>query len=177
MAALSFKDDKRISAQEREILREFCGEAGAEIVALARRLGIKVSIEELWPYESGFLEYAPTCGSASNYRIVANRSHSLPRQRFTVAHEIAHYLLHRNDDRFDVSSETRHRTDDFFEYLKDEDPKMEREANALAAALLMPPNLFRPAFNECSGNTAQLAHKFQVSEQAVENRARDLKLS
>jgi Zn-dependent peptidase ImmA (M78 family) len=176
MAALNFRLDDRITEQQRQFLRDFCLQEGGEIISLANQLGIKVFAEELWPYESGFLEYAPTCGSASNYRIVVNSRHPVERQRFTVAHEMGHFLLHHEDDDFTTRSEVSHRSDDFFEYLDADDPVQEREANGLAAALLMPPNLFRPAFFELLGDARALATRFGVSEVAVKGRIRELRL-
>lgn len=177
MAALNFKDDKRIGRKERELLREFCSELGADVIRLANDLGVKIFAEDLWPYESGYLEYAPTSGSPSNYRVVVNSRHPPERQRFTVAHELAHFLLHRGDGGFEVRSETKHRSDDYFEYmLEPGSARQEREANALAAALLMPPNLFVPAFARLQGDVRRLARLFFVSEEAVTRRIKELRL-
>lgn len=178
MASLSFKDDRRISDSNRALLKEFCGELGGNIVKLANDLGVKVYAEEMWPYQSGYVEYAPTCGSASNYRIVVNSRHSPERQRFTVAHELAHYLLHRDDKDYCFQSETRHRSDDYFEYeIQPEDKSKEREANGFAAAILMPPNLFVPSFERLGHDIRETAKLFFVSEDAVRRRARELGLS
>ncbi len=174
MAALTFKSDPRLGEEQREKLRTFCGETGGEIVELANDLGVKVYEEDLWPYESGYLEYKPTCGSPSNYRIVVNRRHAPERKRFTVAHELAHFLLHLEDDGFDIKSETRHRTDDFFEYLDVHDQRQESEANSFAAAVLMPPNLFIPAYTNMDGSIPFLAKSFFVSSDAVQRRIKEL---
>ncbi|ASP21997.1 hypothetical protein ANTHELSMS3_03364 [Antarctobacter heliothermus] len=175
MAALNFKTDTRIENGERELLRDFCSELGGNIVELARAMGVKVFSEELWPYESGYLEYAPTCGSLSNYRIVINSRHKPERQRFTVAHELAHFLLHRDKSDFVVRCETRHRSDDYFEYMLDPgEPLKEREANAMAAAILLPPNLFVPAFQRLNGDLCRVAALFEVSVPAVQKRAKEL---
>lgn len=176
MAQLSFKSDGRIKSNDKKVLREFCNELGGDIVTLANKLEVKVFVEELWPYDSGYLEYAPTCGSASNFRIVVNSKQSPERQRFTVAHELAHYLLHKDDPEFVFRTETSHRSDDPFEYLESEDVRMEREANAFAAALLMPPNLFVPACQQLNGDSKTIAKLFFVSEQAVKIRIMALNL-
>ena len=59
------------------------------------------------------------------------------RRRFTLAHEIGHFVLHRNKQTFqDTSSELRDYTTSM----------MEIEANIFAAMLLMPPSLLRTNF-------------------------------
>lgn len=177
MAALDFRSDKRIGANERRQLRAFCGELGGEIVKLANDLGVKVFAEALWPYQSGYLEYAPTCGSMSNYRIVINASQPVERQRFTIAHELAHFLLHRDSDDFEIRTETKHRSSDIFIYeLEPEDKKMEREANVFAAALLLPKNLFAPAHRRLDGDREQLKKLFLVSSEVIDRRCKELRL-
>lgn len=176
MAELDLRVDQRISSDTRSKLRDFCSDLGSDIVSLANDLGIKVFAGELWPYESGYLEYAPTCGSASNYRIVINKSHGIERQRFTVAHELAHFVLHKDDTGFDVRSETQHRSSDIFEYQEPGDRLKEAEANKFAASLLMPNNLFVPAFERLDQDLEQIAKLFSVSLAAAERRCRELGL-
>jgi len=176
MVALNFRNDKRLTSSARSKLRNFCSSLDEDLVELANSLGVKVFEEDLWPYESGYLEYAPTCGSASNYRIVVNKRHSPERRRFSVAHELAHFLLHNDNSTDAIRSERFHRSDDHFEYLAKGDQRNELEANAFAASLLMPANLFKPAFHRLNGDIRGLAKLFFVSETAVKNRCRDLSL-
>ncbi|MGB8622552.1 MAG: ImmA/IrrE family metallo-endopeptidase, partial [Paracoccaceae bacterium] len=75
-----------------------------------------------------------------------------------------------------VRTETKHRSADFFDYIEPDDPKKEAEANAFAAALLMPPNLFKPAFARFSGDIKKLSTLFDVSEATVCRRVRELAL-
>lgn len=177
MAPVNFKTDNRISSEQRALLREFCSSLGNELIDLATTLGVKVFAEELWPYESGYLEYAPSKGSTSGYRIVVNSTHPPERQRFTVAHELGHFLLHRNDSDFNFRAETAHRSDDYFEYIEPHKPAQEIEANYFAATILMPENLFVPSYNRLSGNINQLSRLFFVSRSAVHNRCKELCLT
>jgi len=173
----SFHADPRIDDRTRLLLRGFCETLGEDILRLARDLGLKVFEEDLLPYESGFLEYAPTCGSASNFRIVVNRHQSIERRRFSVAHEIAHFVLHRDKSDFAFRSETRHRTNkdlDPFVYLDQCDKHLEAEANKFASALLMPPNLFRPANIRLEGDVDRLAKLFGVSREVARRRLSEL---
>lgn len=66
--------------------------------------------------------------------IYVNSSHSDERQRFTIAHELGHYVLHKNNDSF-VDGK---RTQLLLRSSNGEKSKMEVEANSFAASLLMP---------------------------------------
>ncbi len=101
--------------------------------------------------------------------IGVNRFHSETRQRFTVAHELGHMLLHADQPLIvdnDGLSLIGRRTEG-------EDSTREREANAFAAALLMPEEWVRQAVAgqeipvEGDEKVAALARKFGVSQQAM----------
>jgi Zn-dependent peptidase ImmA (M78 family) len=101
--------------------------------------------------------------------IGVNRFHSETRQRFTVAHEIGHMLLHADQplivDHDGLSLIGRRN--------EGESGTREREANAFAAALLMPEDWVRQAVAgqeipvEGDEKVAALAKKFGVSQQAM----------
>lgn len=101
-----------------------------DVIELARRAGAKV---EFTPFEddvSGILLNRP-----GNIVIGVNKKHATTRQRFTVAHEIGHLLLHHETptvhiDNIAVSFRATGRTEvgDYREI----------EANAFAAELLIP---------------------------------------
>ena len=82
------------------------------------------------------------------------------RKRFTVAHEIAHYILHRDL----VGSEL---VDDSL-FRSGLTTREEAQANGLAADILMPRHLLEkiapPPFDK---SPEFLAERFQVSEQAM----------
>ena len=174
MAVINFRNDARISPKDRKLLRDFCSTLDSEIVQLANDLGVKVFAEDLLPYESGYVEHDQTCGSKSGFKIVVNANHKAERQRFTVAHELAHFLLHKDA----VLQQKVKRTDgllnDPFSYIFPRDRKMEREANLFASSLLLPPNNFKPAFERLNGDIGSLARLFCVSEQVVERRINEL---
>lgn len=69
-------------------------------------------------------------GSLENSKIIVNSVHHIHRQRFTIAHEIGHYLLQHEG--------TLLRTIDFDMYTDNQDYSNELEANDFAAKLLMP---------------------------------------
>lgn len=128
-------------------------------------LGIDVRSEALDPEIAGVLIKKD---GASHIRF--NSADSLTRQRFTVAHEIGHYLLHSQPNSLfiDKTEKVMYRNNQSStgEILK------EREANAFAAALLMPSQLIHELTNlltavEHENYVDVLAKKFNVSEFAM----------
>lgn len=114
--------------------------------------------------------------------IGVNSFHSLSRQRFTVAHELGHYLLHsQSDDRMYI--------DRNFEVMfrdnrsSDGSNTEEREANLFAAELLMPEHFLREDLAAISRLDLvddhfikQLARKYKVSFQAMLFRLTNLRM-
>lgn len=190
MAVMSFKYDNRIAEDHRDLLRSHCTSIDNDLADLARDLGLKVFEEDLMPYQDGFLTYDPSCGSATGFKIVVNSKHNLSRKRFSVAHEIGHFVLHRNDveylkDKVAAFANTsfqpklnrvQERDTLGFDYESLEDRAKEKEANAFASALLMPTNFFKPSFIRLNGDIETLAQLFLVSPEAVRRRIRELKL-
>ena len=181
MNAYSFKADPRISDWARQKLKEFCSSLEGDVILLANDLGLKVFDEDLLPYERGFLEKAPSCGSASGWVIRLNQADGLATKNFTAAHELGHFLLHGSrlvaldhiDGRMNRNGVG---SSDPFSYLEDRDQALEVEANLFAATLLMPPNLFKPAFDRLGGDICALARLFLVAEATIVRRIRELRL-
>ena len=98
-----------------------------------------------------------------------NSCHSPQRQRFTIAHEIGHLLLHADenlhvDKNFPIGLRSKRPSN-----LVDE---KEIEANQFAAALLMPADLIAEDVRPLIGMDVlvaihKLATKYGVSEQAM----------
>jgi Zn-dependent peptidase ImmA (M78 family) len=182
MAEYSFRSDPRIGDWERDKLREFCSSLESDTIALVQSFGLKVFEEDLLPYERGYLENAPSYRTSSGWIIKVNRSDRVETKNFTVAHELGHFVLHKahlaSRDVFDgrMKRDTQNGLDPFT-YLDEKDRLLEREANKFAALLLMPPNLFKPAFARLGGDIRLLSKLFFVSEKAIELRVRELGLS
>jgi len=94
--------------------------------------------------------------------IGVNRSFSIVRKRFSVAHELGHYLLGHGN--FGDSKSTFE--DGSYNYT-DPQNRQESEANEFAAELLMPEPFLKKDFSEGPPSVPQLAMKYQVSEQAL----------
>lgn len=98
-------------------------------------------------------------------------SHSQVRKRFTLAHELGHYILHSNDSKMFVDTAIFKRQSDGGYTTREE--RMEKEANNFAANILMPEiivsrevkSFYRDLNDE--ENVAELAKKFGVSLPAM----------
>jgi Zn-dependent peptidase ImmA (M78 family) len=109
--------------------------------------------------------------------IGVNSSHTIQRQRFTVAHEIGHLLLH--------ADENLHVDKNFPIGLRSgisgkSVDQNEIEANQFAAALVMPEELLATDIEPFVGKDVmlairRLAKKYRVSEQAMSIRLSSLR--
>jgi Zn-dependent peptidase ImmA (M78 family) len=128
--------------------------------------------------------------------ILVRADDSLPRRRFTAAHELGHYLLHFLPHLRTARDPEAHLIQvDGDEMVREEEketeenalslPEMERQANCFAAELLMPETVCRDARESYAvrfGTTARflehhLASDLLVSREAVRWRLRSLQLT
>jgi len=136
-----------------------------DVYAMARALGIKVAEESLPDSVSGKIE--KDWPYKDRYVITVNSFHPWVRRRFTVAHELAHFVLHRDligDGIIDNAMYRDGRIGD----------QRERQANRYAASLLMPPSLVKQAWARGERTADQLARAFEVSPAVAEIRYREL---
>lgn len=135
---------------------------------VVERLGLSLNEKPLENEYSGFL-------AVKEKTIVINLHHPPVRRRFTIAHEIGHYQLHRRSEDIPVFIDRAvyHRK----ESVAGIDHLMEMQANAYAAGLLMPEALLdeyledHPALDlEKPADIKTLAEEFEVSRPAMEFR-------
>lgn len=131
-----------------------------DVVGLATSIGIKVEYLPLASDVSGFLRK-----KNGDWIIGVNSFHHPNRQRFTLAHELGHYFLHR--DMGDFEDRALFRREMQFD-------RREVEANDFAAKLLMPENEFRTFVVLKNANLDLLARHFGVSNAAAQFRANAL---
>ncbi len=153
---------RKITEEERAIIQPFLDEVPVRIATIARELGLEVKSATLKPRISGQIQ--PSADSPSGYRIRVNRHEAKTRQRFTIAHEIAHYLLHRDFIGDGIEDTILYRS-------TLSDPR-EAEANRMAAQLLMPEVTILNALRRHGGRVtlkvaAIMAEEFDVSEAAM----------
>lgn len=127
---------------------------------IAHSLGFESLAFNGQPDLAGAIEY-------SKKRIFVNSNDPATRQRFTLAHELGHAVLHAGQDVMDYRKN--------FEGFQSD--RKEMEANAFAADLLMPDSLFRTAWMTRERNFARMATLFGVSAHAAEIKAKNLGLS
>lgn len=156
---------KESKAGTLKTLKRFTSSAPVDVVGMASALGVDVARDFLGPEVSGKIQR----NAKGKYTIVVNASDSLARQRFTVAHELAHYLYHRDLIGDGVSDSPAYRAPDKNIYKNT--PLKERhewQANQFAANVLMPNDLLRAVERENPGITIpQLAQRFGVSVPAM----------
>ena len=150
---------------------------------IASKLNIKILDKDFSEDVSGALVYNNAIPS-----IVCNDNHSSNRQRFTIAHELGHYILKHGREGIFIDKKVNF-------LLRNEDSstgekRQEVEANAFAAALLMPEAMVAKELQKMIDINGidlndepddltfikNLALKFQVSSKAMTFRIANLKL-
>lgn len=144
-------------------------EPGMDLSTVVESLGGSIEYKDFWDLQdssSGSIEIdAPT-----KFRIYLGMHTSKDRDRFTIGHELGHYVLHYLYPRAKGVTVQPTRADRYG------DGRTEYEANWFAAAFLMPHKDFETYFNEVSGNIGAIAEKFKVSLSAATVRAKALHL-
>lgn len=158
IAAVSARFERRAT----KVLRDHAiATPPVDVEGLAKALGISVNYEKLANDVSGVLLLENDIA-----KVAINDAHHRNRQRFTLAHEIGHVLLHAKGDRVFVDRR-------FFrnEWSSTGELREEIEANAFAASLLMPLTFIKQYLETGGGITDidvfRLATRFEVSEQAM----------
>ncbi|MBB3701251.1 ImmA/IrrE family metallo-endopeptidase [Flammeovirga yaeyamensis] len=159
---------KKIEEKADELLKQFNIErAHVNVEKIIKDLGIHIEYGEIGDTVSGFL-----LSKDGKDTIAVNHSQSEERQRFTLAHELGHFLFHRKgqyDDIFISNIHFRNEKSSTGEHRK------EREANSFAAAILMPEQFIENEIEKIELNNIQsveaivksLAKTFKVSEVAM----------
>lgn len=154
-----------IESGQREILDRYSEQIPVPVGRLAKEFGLPVSLASLSPSISGLIE--PSEEAPSGFKIRINRYEIDERQRFTVAHEIAHFLLHREQIRSGIVDNVMYRSS--------LSSKREAEANRLAADIIMPYPRVLIELERLGGardevSAAALARTFKVSLPAMKVR-------
>jgi Zn-dependent peptidase ImmA (M78 family) len=162
----------KAKAAARKILDRFGPKIPVDIDAIVKAHGIEVFLDnEMATSVSGILMI-----KEGQVGAMANMSHPEVRIRFTLAHELGHYLLHRRKQDVFV--------DEFAVMYRSSSPggidPLEVEANVFAAELLMPEGDVRaalkadPLIAESDDAIRKLARRYKVSPSAMKYRLRQL---
>lgn len=146
-----------------EVIGRFIESAPTDLDGMAEALGAEVLLDQAMGNDvSGKIER-----HGKGYRITINGNDHPRRQRFTLAHELAHLILHRDLIGDGVVDNAMYRS-------KTLSNAIESQANRFAADLLMPARLVRQFWREGIKSVAQMAAKFDVSTAAARIRIVDL---
>lgn len=158
-----------VTKRAEELALKYTSKAPVDVIKISESEGLQAFAQELDPDVSGIL-----IKRGSHSFCFFNSQDHRKRQRFTVAHELGHFLLEHHDRHGDEI----HVDKGNFMMFRDQKSKtglseIEREANAFAAALLMPTSLLEkeigklgvPALSDI--DVSRLAETFDVSDQAM----------
>lgn len=134
-----------------------------DISYVAKKLGLNVYSTSFENNAiSGYIKF-----ENGEKNIYINNTQSVQRQRFTVSHEIAHYILHR---------ELLEKNGGTPMFRGGNSNLAERQANRLAAAILMPQTKVREMYQNQKKTIQEMAELFWVSYGAMANRISSLGL-
>lgn len=144
---------------------------------IAKRRGLRVMPYPLKEDVSGILVIEDGKGI-----IGYNLNESSVRRRFTIAHELGHFELHKDEGSLfmDKRFKVLFRSQNTQQALATQ--RLEQEANAFAAAILMPEDLLKKEIANkefdlgCEETLEELATVFNVSSTAMYYRMANLKI-
>lgn len=133
--------------------------------AIAEEMGIDVVYANFSPTArdkiSGMIQFDPL-------QIVVNNDIRPNRMTFTIAHELAHYLMHQ-----EYAKSNNYRVMPRANSYEGDKPAEEQEADCFAAELLVPMDMLKSYKDFASPR--ELARIFAVSEDVILNRLRRLR--
>ncbi|MFN1552093.1 ImmA/IrrE family metallo-endopeptidase [Vibrio natriegens] len=153
----------RITEEQRKIISDFHNTYPIAVGKIAKRFSIVIKKATLVGNLAGEIK------EVSGVVTIRVNSHDVKaRQRYTIAHEIAHFLLHRHLLKDGIQDTPLYRS-----HLSD---KIEREADALAADILMPIHIVQGLMDIHSQNHKgerlyeEVAGSLEVSKTALKIR-------
>jgi len=165
MAFINIEDpmiESTSSLEELDALLHECNHP-IDIRSIARKLGVTIIDDvDMDKDISGRL-----VSQSGKWYIYVNAFHDEKRKRFTIAHEIAHFILHTKEKK---------EFNDVSFFRSPDHSKEEVDANKLAAKILMPEQAFFEEIRKGNNSLLQLATIFNVSGMACEYRAKELGL-
>lgn len=163
---MTSREYQRLDDASKDILDRHLSEYPVKLGQLAKDLGVEIKVSSMNTGISGQI-----MRQNGHYTIRVNRHEARERQRFTIAHELAHFFLHRA-----VIDSSPDGIKDNVLYRSGEPERIEYEANRLAADIVMPMKLVEKILQEdfdgvvTEATIESLAARFQVSKAAMEIR-------
>lgn len=147
-------------------VRRYTRTAPVDVIGLAEELGVPIVYEDLGDDVSGVIRQADH--APNGYEIAVNEAHAETRKRFTIAHELGHFIYHRDFLGRGTGDTRAYRAEPGTGFPNPHiTPREERQANAFAANLLMPLALIAEFRERGVRSSALLAQIFKVSEEAM----------
>jgi len=151
-----------------DIAKQLDYERNGEIESAIDKAGGTIEYRDPWDLEGGD-SGSVVIEKLGKFIIYISTYTSANRDRFTVAHELGHYVLHylipskKDDSQLGTMTCTRAG-----------EGRVEWEANWFAAGFLMPKQAFSDIYDETLGDLESVAEYFGVSFSAAEIRAKAL---
>jgi hypothetical protein len=144
--------------------------APVSVSAIALELGIPIIPMPLGSGIAGQLKREISPAGLPRFKIPVNSETPVNRQRFTIAHELAHYILHRDLIEGGIVDDVMYRSTLGGPY--------ETQANQLASDILMPIRLIKKyrQLNPTS-DWNELARAFAVSPEAMKIHLKNIRFS
>ena len=145
-----------------DIIKQYWNSAPVPVGDIARALGVPVLAVGFPANISGAIQR-----DGEGYKIVVNKNHAKTRQRFTVAHELGHFIYHRDLLGGGVGDNLAFRAEDTELPNPNITITHERQANTFASNLLMPNHLIAQLKAQGLKTPEQLADALEVSPEAM----------
>jgi Zn-dependent peptidase ImmA (M78 family) len=165
----SYLSKSQIEKIASQVARNMRYSPASDLSHLVEEFGGRVSIKDFWQLD-GTSDESIIVKSATDFEIFVPPHTSPERDRFTIAHELGHYVLH-----YVLASDRLHAKRPFAA-SRYGNHRVEWEANWFAASLLMPAEKFRSKFTKERGHIGRVAEQFNVSTAAAYVRAKALGL-
>jgi Zn-dependent peptidase ImmA (M78 family) len=139
----------------RVIQKNFITSPPISLEDIAEGEGLNIAVTEFEESEiSGFIDFEKKL-------ILVNKYDSTSRQRFTIAHELGHWILHQKELQNNRDLVVLYRRS-----IDNETDPLEQEANFFAANLLVPIS-FLQKISDSSMTNKRLSNIFKVSEAVI----------
>lgn len=137
------------------------GSIPVNIISLVIEQGLKISYFNPAQSKSTTLEGVSGLLDKANKTIYINSTESAERQRFTIAHELGHYVFNHDNDKFGLNYRDGSKVKN----------SAEKQADDFAAEVLMPSPVIRKKLKEYSDarpTLSEIASLFGVSKEAMQ---------
>ncbi len=139
-----------VLAVSRAFLHRFGENCGKRLAEILPEIGLQLHFRNAASYEGALLRIK---GVPRGYVVLSREVREASRQRFTIGHEVGHYLLPDQQDLFQPCG--KEQVESWDEALA----KPERDANQFAAEILMPRSIVLPFLRE----RPRLSHIEQIA--------------